>query len=338
MTTPTRVLPVDASAPQSAIIGEAAAVLRRGGLVAFPTETVYGLGANALDPGAVARIFAAKGRPHNNPLIVHVADLREAREWTAHWPMVADRLAAAFWPGPLTLVLPRGARVPDKVTAGGLTVAIRIPEHPVALALLSESDLALAAPSANRSSYLSPTRAEHVVRGLGGCIDLVLDAGPTSGGLESTVLDLTSSPPRILRPGLIAPAQIECIIGPIQRMPSPPGAPGAPLRSPGLLFRHYAPGAVLECREADAPERIQALCEEGARVGWLAFSAPERGFDNVTLIVMPAEPTQYAAELYAALHQLDDAGVEKIIVSMPPETDEWLAVRDRLMRASRPPS
>src|SRR5262249_53360113 len=186
------------SAPQGAIIGEAAAILRRGGLVAFPTETVYGLGASALDPAAVARIFAAKGRPPNNPLIVHVAHAGQARQSTAQWRPSADPLPGAFWPGPLSIVLPRGLCVPDIVTAGGATVAIRVPAHPVALALLREADLALAAPSANRSSYLSPTRAEHVVKGLSGRVDLVLDAGPTSGGLESTVLDLTTSPPRLL--------------------------------------------------------------------------------------------------------------------------------------------
>src|SRR5438270_2167933 len=182
---PTEVLPVSAEAPAADVIARAARVLRAGGLVAFPTETVYGLGANALDAVAVARIFAAKGRPANNPLIVHVAAIDAARDLTAAWPESAARLAERFWPGPLTLVLPRAGRVPDIVTASGPTVAVRVPAHPVALALLRAAALPIAAPSANRSTSLSPTTAEHVRRGLDGRIDLLLDAGPTAGGLES---------------------------------------------------------------------------------------------------------------------------------------------------------
>src|SRR5437660_12869477 len=177
---------------EPAAIAEAAAVLRRGGLVAFPTETVYGLGGNALDPAAVARIFAAKGRPATNPVIVHVADAAGVPLVAAAWPDPAARLAARFWPGPLTLVLPRRPEVPDVVTAAGPTVAVRVPAHPVARALLRAAGVPVAAPSANRSSELSPTTAEHVLRGLGGRIDLILDAGPCPGGIESTVLDLTS--------------------------------------------------------------------------------------------------------------------------------------------------
>jgi L-threonylcarbamoyladenylate synthase len=271
----TRVLRVDAGAPDALALTEAAAVLRRGGLVAFPTETVYGLGANALDAAAVARIFTAKGRPAKNPLIVHVATVEQARELTADWPDAAGRLAALFWPGPLTLVLPRNSRVPDIVTAGGPTVALRIPGHPVALALLRAANLPLAAPSANRSAYLSPTRPEHVLRGLGGRIDLLLDAGPTSGGVESTVLDLSTSPPRLLRPGLIAPTPIEAVVGPIERVTPLAVSHPAPLPSPGMLPRHYAPNVPLECVVHDAAMLVEALCRQGARVGWLTFAGPD---------------------------------------------------------------
>src|SRR5579864_4916197 len=195
---PCTVLTVDPQAPDAAAIAEAAALLRAGGLVAFPTETVYGLAANALSADAVSRIFAAKGRPAGNPVIVHVADAAGARALVDDWPAAAERLAERFWPGPLTLVLPRSRQVPDLVTAGGSTVGVRVPAHPVALALLHACGLPLAAPSANRSTRLSPTRAAHVLGDLGDRIDLLLDGGATPGGLESTVLDLTAAPPRLL--------------------------------------------------------------------------------------------------------------------------------------------
>jgi L-threonylcarbamoyladenylate synthase len=334
----TEILPVNPDAPAAEAITRAAEVLRRGGLVAFPTETVYGLGAAALDPAAVARIFEAKGRPATNPLIVHVTGAEEARALTAAWPEAAARLATRFWPGPLTLVLPRNARVPDLVTAGGLTVAIRVPAHPVALALLRATALSVAAPSANRSTGLSPTRAEHVLRGLGGRIDLILDGGPTAGGLESTVLDMTTDPPRLLRPGLVTPAEIEAEIGPILRPGQPSKkAAGHPLRSPGQLRRHYAPSMPLECITEDGGKRVEELLREGLRVGWVRLEIVE-GQTRAGLVVsaLPREPAAYAAGLYAVLHALDEAGVDRIVVTLPPETEEWLAVHDRLRRASDP--
>ncbi len=215
----TIVYKITADTPAAAAATEgvrrAAEILRRGGLVAFPTETVYGLGANALDATAVARIFAAKGRPSNNPLIVHVAAAEQARELTANWPSDAQWLAEHFWPGPLTLVLPKRAAVPAIVTAGADTIAVRVPAHPVALGLLQALGLPLAAPSANRANQLSPTTAAHVLAGLGPDVEAILNGGATSGGLESTVLDLTRQPARLLRPGLVAPGEIEAIIGPI---------------------------------------------------------------------------------------------------------------------------
>jgi L-threonylcarbamoyladenylate synthase len=331
----TKVIRVDAANPEVGAIAEAADALRRGRLVAFPTETVYGLGANALDSDAVTRVFTAKGRPSNNPLIVHVASIEQARQLAAEWPKTAELLAAHFWPGPLTLVVKRGTQVPDIVTAGGPTVGLRIPAHSVALALLQAVALPLAAPSANRSSYLSPTRAEHVLRGLDGRFDLLLDAGPTAGGLESSVLDATVWPSRLLRPGLISPAQIETLVGPIQRSSPLAVSPKEPLPSPGMLSRHYAPRATLECVEGDSSARVEELCRQGARVGWLTLAGQKKSqHAGLTIVEMPPFPADYAGRLYAALHDLDQAGVERIIATMPPETEEWLAIRDRLRRAS----
>ncbi len=330
----TEVLPIDAEQPDPGAIARAAAVLRAGGLVAFPTETVYGLGANALDATAVGRIFAAKGRPAHNPLIVHVAAVGDAGRVAASWPESAARLAARFWPGPLTLVLPKRPEVPATVTAGGPTVAVRVPAHPIALALIRAAGAPVAAPSANRSGYISPTRADHVLRGLDGRIDMVLDVGPVPGGIESTVLDLTSEPPRLLRPGLVSPAEIEAILGPVARS-APAAAPAeSPLPSPGMLSRHYAPRAPLELADGDGRASVEELRRAGLRVGWLAFGGADLA--GVTVVAMPADPDGYAARLYAALHALDGAGVDRIIVARPPESDEWLAVRDRLRRAAAP--
>ncbi len=332
----TEVLTVAAHDPEPGPIARAAEVVRRGGLVAFPTETVYGLGANAFDETAVRGIFAAKGRPATNPVIVHVTGAAAARDVVAGWPESAERLAGRFWPGPLTLVLPRRDVVPDVVTAGGPTVAVRVPAHPVALALICAAGLPVAAPSANRSAELSPTLARHVLHGLGGRIDLVLDGGPTTGGLESTVLDLTSSPPRLLRPGLVAPGEIEAVVGTIGRPALPAGQP---LRSPGLLPRHYAPRTPLECAEVDSGAgRVEELLAGGRRVGWVTFSPDEGGPGRagLTRAVMPSEPALYAASLYATLHALDEKELDHIVVDLPPEEDGWLAVRDRLRRASAP--
>ncbi len=332
----TEILRVDPERPESDVIARAAEVLRGGGLVAFPTETVYGLGANALDAEAVAGIFAAKGRPATNPLIVHVPDAKAAQEIAADWPEQAARLAARFWPGPLTLVLPRREIVPRIVTAGGPTVAVRVPAHPVAQALLRDTGLPIAAPSANRSMRLSPTRAAHVHRDLSGRIALILDGGPTTGGLESTVLNLTTTPPRLLRPGLISPAEIEAVIGPIAR-PNVSASSDTPLPSPGMLARHYAPRAPLELAEDNGRARVEELLARGLRVGWLALgTAEEAGTPGLEAVALPPEPASYAAQLYAALHQLDAAGVERIVVALPPETEAWLAVRDRLRRAATP--
>jgi L-threonylcarbamoyladenylate synthase len=330
----TTVLIVDRQHPEPGAIARAAAILRGGGLVAFPTETVYGLGANALDAAAVARVFEAKGRPPTNPLIVHLADINHATQVAADWPEVAGRLAERFWPGPLTLVLPKRPELPDVVTAGGPTVAVRVPAHPVARALLKEAGVPVAAPSANRSTELSPTKAAHVLCGLGGRIDLILDCGPTSGGIESTVLDVTTDPPRLLRPGLVSRSDIEAIVGPIVH-PANSAEPSGdfPRRSPGQMPRHYAPRATLELADDDGRSHVEALLARGQTVGWVTWPGAAK-VSGVRRVELPCEPVGYAAGLYAALHDLDAAGVERIVVARPPEGDAWLAVGDRLGRAA----
>lgn len=305
-------------------IARAAEVLRSGGLVAIPTETVYGLAANALDAEAVGAIFAAKGRPSTNPLIVHVPDVASARALSSYWPASADRLAQMFWPGPLTLVVSKDAAVPDVVTAGGQTVAIRIPSHPVARAILVAAGIPLAAPSANRSNAVSPTTAAHVVESLGDRIDLVIDGGASQGGIESTVLHLAYDPPALLRPGLISPAEIEAVIGRISRHRPMDG----PLPSPGLLEKHYAPRAKLEI---GARERVIEILAQGERVAYVGFDGPVPGAVNVML---PNDPAAYASRLYATLHDLDSQGISRIVVAKLPETEAWLGVRDRLNRAA----
>lgn len=309
----------------------AAHALRAGQLVAFPTETVYGLGANALDQSAVQKIFIAKGRPVTNPIIVHVADVSNVKAVVADWPKNAQRLADRFWPGPLTLVLPKHAGLPNDVTAGGPTVGVRMPNHPVALTLLRMAGIPIAAPSANRSTELSPTAAQHVVKSLEGQVEFIIDGGPCPGGIESTVLDLTSDPPRILRPGLITAQQLEQVIGPVEtafRISNE-----VPLPSPGLMSRHYAPRTPLEIATGDGSDRVRELMAQGLRVGWLTW---ENALTNpdVVKIQMPTTPTEYASLIYAALHDLDQLNLERIVVATPPDTSEWSAVRDRLQRAS----
>jgi L-threonylcarbamoyladenylate synthase len=329
--------PVPPAATDRAL-DRAAEVLRRGGLVAIPTETVYGLAADALDEEAVDGIFRAKGRPAGNPLIVHVADAAMARSLAAAWPPAAAALAAAFWPGPLTIVVPKGRQVPGNVTAGGDTVALRCPAHPLARRLIERSGLPLAAPSANRSERLSPTTAHHVLASLGNQIDLILDAGPAAAGIESTVVDCTTSPPRILRPGPVAAAAIEEVLGgPVAEGPAAESA-GGPARSPGQLPRHYCPRTPLEL-PADPPARVAELLAAGRRVGWLVLADAEAArrlaaSGELVAVPMPADPAGYARSLYATLHALDARELDRIVADPPPASDAWRAVRDRLSRAA----
>lgn len=316
--------------PDPAAIRLAAATLRRGGLVAFPTETVYGLGASALDADAVARIFAAKGRPSYNPLIVHLADAEAARALAAEWSGAAERLAERFWPGPLTLVVPRRAGVPDAVTAGLPSVALRVPAHPVAHALLREAGIPVAAPSANRSTGVSPTTAAHVERSLGGRVELILDGGPTPVGIESTVVSLAGRVPTLLRPGTVSIEELRDAVGEVV-LPSAGPAGEAARPSPGMLDRHYAPRAEVRLFGApgDAPPG-----EEGGRTAVLLIAAGSHPAGEA--VRMPADAREYAARLYATLHRLDDEGFERILVELPPDTPEWAGVRDRLRRAAHP--
>jgi L-threonylcarbamoyladenylate synthase len=330
-----RVVSVDPNSPETAKVAQAAEILRRGGLVAFPTETVYGLGANALDAAAVERIYLAKGRPAYNPLIVHVAHEGAARALAAEWPERASRVARAFWPGPVTIVLRKRDVVPDVVTAGLDSVALRIPANPIALALLQTAGVPLAAPSANRSTELSPTTARHVERSLGDRVDLILDGGPTSVGIESTVIDLRGPRPSILRPGIVGTRELEPLVGALVQPNEPAG--DAPRASPGMLERHYAPRARLvlfgPTDAARAPDEARALVAEGARVGMLLTTLELTGRWDV--VRMPRDASRYAQRLYAALHELDERGCAVIFVERVPNEQEWLAVRDRLERASR---
>jgi L-threonylcarbamoyladenylate synthase len=316
------------SAKSPGDLDDAAAVLRRGGLVAFPTETVYGLGALALDPLAVRAIYAAKGRPSGNPLIVHVLGEDDARPLLARWPLEARQLAARFWPGPLTLVLPRTALVPDEVTAGGDTVGVRAPSHPVARALLQRVGAPLAAPSANSAGHVSPTSAAHVLRDLNGRIDAVLDGGRCPVGIESTVLALDGPTPRLLRAGAISRADLEELVGPIEIGPRP-GTGVA--QSPGQQHRHYAPAALV--RLVGPPGLAAAVASLPGRIGvLLRGETPAPAAAAVARL--PEDPAGYARGLYAALRDLEDADCNAIVVEQVPAGGEWDAIRDRLTRAA----
>jgi L-threonylcarbamoyladenylate synthase len=311
----------------------ASALLRSGGLVAFPTETVYGLGANALDEVAVARIFTAKGRPSFNPLIVHVVDVDAARRCAAHWPEVAERLAAIFWPGPLTLVVPRARSIPGVVTGGLEAVALRIPAHPVARELLMRAATPVAAPSANPFMAVSPTTAAHVAQGLAHRIDLILDGGPCEVGIESTVLDVTSSPPRLLRPGAITTAQIEAVVGRIETIDE--RRDEGPRLSPGLLTKHYAPRGVTTLLPSICWPDWMGVLPSDARIGGISIDADAPEDRRIVKWVrLGSDPTEYARGLYSALHELDASDCTHVLLESPPEIEPWWAIRDRLTRAA----
>lgn len=311
-------------------VEQAAAALRRGGLVAFPTETVYGLGADAENSEAVARLFAAKGRPANHPVIVHIGRAELLERWAADIPPSAWRLAQRFWPGPLTLILKRAACVPDAVTGGQDTVGLRMPDHPVALALLAAFGGGIAAPSANRFGRLSPTTAAHVRAELGASVDYVLDGGPCRVGIESTILDLSGGYPRLLRPGAITAAEIEDVLG----EPLAAASDDAP-RSPGALPAHYAPRTPLVLiAPDDLPAEIKRCLDNGERVAVLARSAATPHV-QCAWQVMPPDPGSYAHELYARLRVLDALHVDRLLVEALPHEAAWRAVCDRLARAAQ---
>lgn len=293
-------------------ISEAAALLRRGEVVAFPTETVYGLGSNALNAAAVQRVYDLKQRPSTSPLIVHVDSIEMARTLVTEWSPLADELARRYWPGPLTLVLPKQPQIPDIVTAGLQTVGIRIPAHPIALALIKEAGIPLAAPSANKFTGISPTTAEHVREAFGDAVP-VLDGGPCEVGIESTVVAVEGSKLTLLRPGMISLGDLELTT-----------VTGEAHPAPGMHHRHYSPRTplLLITDPAQVPDATGAYI-------WHTHPAP-----SARAIHLPADPAQYAAQLYAVLHQLDHEGLPWIAVEAVPTTPEWSAIRDRLQRAA----
>ncbi len=332
----------------AAAVKRAAELLRAGEVIALPTETVYGLAANALDERAVARIFHIKGRPANNPIIVHVAGIPLARRCVTTWPALAYHLARAFWPGPLTLVLPRGKAIPDITVAGGATVGVRWPAHPFVQAVIRECGFPLAAPSANLSGQVSPTNAGHVCQQLGGGISLIVDGGQSQVGIESTVLDLTVSPPQVLRPGMIHAESLAAVCGEVQspsafaRLPrkekSRVQRPKSALRSPGLLTRHYSPNAklvLLNWRDDDElRSQLSALRAQLATCFVIAHTHIPAAGSFAAVSVIPHDAEAFARAIYAELHRCDAAGAGWIVVEAPPPSPAWAGIADRLRRAA----
>jgi len=356
----TEVLPTHTRALFAAAVSRAADLLRAGQLVALPTETVYGLAANALDAKAVEHIFKAKGRPAHNPIIVHVSSLAMARRCVRDWPAVADRLARAFWPGPLTLVLPKADTIPHRVTAGGDTVGVRWPSHPFIQAVIRACGFPLAVPSANRSTQVSPTHAGHVVTDLEGRIPLVVDGGACQVGIESAVLDLTVNPPRVLRPGMIHEESLQAALGKrgtrsaergVENPLGKRGTRGAErgtearsvrrageLRSPGRLPRHYAPRAKLVllrwANDAELRAQLAKLSSRLRPIHLVAHTRIPSGERLERVSVIPHDPEAFARALYAELHRCDETGARLIVVEALPDTPEWRAISDRLRRAA----
>jgi L-threonylcarbamoyladenylate synthase len=332
-------------------VRQAVKLLRAGEVVALPTETVYGLAANALDEKAVSKIFKIKGRPANNPIIVHVASIEMAKRCVAKWPTSAGKLVQSFWPGPLTLVLARANKIPDIVTAGGVTVGIRWPSHPFIQAVIRECGFPLAAPSANLSSRVSPTTAGHVRKQLGGKISLIVDGGQSQIGIESTVLDLTVSPPQILRPGMIHVESLAAAMREVRSQKSEVRSKiGQALRSPGLLAKHYSPKAklvVLHWRdETDLRSQLStinpvkgrgphgALRPQPSTCFVIAHTQIPSGNNFARVSVIPHDAGAFARAIYAELHHCDEMGAELIVVEAPPASPEWLGIADRLRRAA----
>jgi len=315
---------------------QTADLLRSGRVAAIPSETVYGLAANAFSPEAVAGIYRAKGRPSNNPLIVHVATAAMARACASDWPALAEKLAGQFWPGPLTLVVPKSSRIPDIVAAGGSTVGLRWPSHAFFQSVIRECGFPLAAPSANPSDQLSPTTAEHVIAGLGERIPLIVDAGPCAVGIESTVVDVTGGRPRILRPGIISAEQISQAAGIATE--DPQISPDGTLRSPGQLSRHYSPKARLEVWSWHTDGELKARLAERLvptdHVFVLTHSRVPTEPIPAQVSFIPDDPEAFARALYGYLHQCDDRGAALVVIEQLPSGSAWDGIRDRLQRAS----
>ncbi len=335
MKSTSEILPTHTAALFRTAVERAAELLRAGELVALPTETVYGLAANAFDENAVAKIFQAKGRPAQNPIIVHVGNLEMAQRCVADWPAMAEKLAKAFWPGPLTLVLRRSEKISKAITAGGETVGVRWPSHPFIQAVIQACDFPLAAPSANPSNQISPTNATHVKKSLGGKISLIVDGGQSQVGIESTVIDLTTQPPRLLRPGMIHAESLLAVTG---ELTMGFGESEEILRSPGLLKKHYSPKAKLIIAEwKNEPElfrHVSNLSFPAARTQIIAHTQIPLSEKWGRVSVIPHDAEAFARAIYAELHQCDEAGAELIIVEALPNTNPWRAVKDRLQRAA----
>ena len=311
-------------------IEKAAAILRSGGLVAFPTETVYGLGADALNPEAIKKIFSAKGRPQDHPLIVHLADASHLERWAREIPITAQALAERFWPGPLTLILRRAEDVPDSVTGKQDTVGLRVPAHPVAHALLQAFGGGIAAPSANRFGRISPTTAEHVRAELGGQVDMVLNGGSCDLGIESTIVDLTGSQPALLRPGKISASELQKVLG----KPLAQAGPTSP-RAAGMMAVHYAPQTPLQVVSGgELAEATHRLNMRGKRAAVLAYHHTPIAGTNIIWLAAPSQAAGYARELYANLRGLDQMKCDAILAEEVPPGEEWDAVRDRLAKAT----
>ncbi|MBM3848485.1 MAG: threonylcarbamoyl-AMP synthase [Verrucomicrobia bacterium] len=341
---PPRVLPTHSPALFEEALSQAVIELQSGRIVAVPTETVYGLTANALDPEAVEKIFTLKGRPSHNPIIVHVASAADVHRCAAEWPGSAEILASRFWPGPVTLVVPKTQAVPGIVTAGGNTVGLRWPSHPFMQALIRRCGFPLAAPSANSSNRLSPTQAEHVAADFQERSPLIIDGGACQVGIESTVVDVSSGRPRVLRPGMITEQDITAVL----RADARPGAAIAAgpdegvLRSPGLLSRHYQPKARVRIlkwsTEQDLNQQLALLDASGAAIHFICHTRFPASAPSKNVHVAPAEPEAYARALYAQLHACDQAGASWIVVEALPNAPGWEGIQDRLIRASAPPS
>lgn len=316
----------------NAELADACAALRRGEVIGLPTETVYGLAGDARNAEALRQIFAIKGRPADHPLIVHLADAMEIDDWANDVPESARKLAAAFWPGPLTMILKRKVNVLDLVTGGQDTIGLRVPNHPVALALLQAFGSGLAAPSANRFGHVSPTTAQHVRDEFADVVPVVLDGGPCKVGIESTIVDLSGDVPRILRPGHIAADAIATVLG----VPVGTGAQQASPRVSGSLASHYAPDTPAE---RVSTERLDTLIHQALGSGETIRVLALRHLPNgVHGLIMPNDPAQYARHLYAALRSLDGEGAERLLIETPPDQPEWLAIHDRIARATVAPS
>lgn len=317
--------------PDQTIIAKAVELLRHGELVAFPTETVYGLGADASNADAIKKLYAAKGRPGNHPVIVHLCEISQLRDWARTVSDDALKLAKEFWPGPLTLILPKADRVDNRLTGGQDSVGLRMPAHPFALALLRAFGDGVAAPSANKFGRLSPTTAEDVRTEFAEQVSLVLDGGPCQIGIESTIVDLSRSSPVILRPGMIDRLSIESVIGPVLLPNSIEGQPEV-TRAPGGLPSHYAPKTPLRLVQRD---ELRELLQEESSAGnrWAVMAFTSRVFDLPWILADP-DPTIFARDLYANLRRLDRLELDQILVEQPPDGSAWDGIRDRLMRAA----